>query len=396
MAAGQRAWPAFESDEAIWRSTQPGRVPRRDRNLRYTRSIPPEIADLPVDLPGPVAAESEAASVELARLDADGRLDLAVVVLLRSEAWASSRIEQIEVGQRQVGRALAGFPSKRSAGQVAANVDAMVTAVRAARQDDDLTVDTFHRIHEALLPDEDGAGQVRDVQSWIGGSDYSPGDARYVPPPPEAVPGLLADLVAFCRRDDMPALAQAAIGHAQFESIHPYHDGNGRVGRALIHIVLARRGVVTRGVAPVSLALLADRDRYLYGLTRYGDGDAVAWTRQFASACNTAARAGRTLTARLADLRDEWERLPAVTGSREDATIRTLVPKLTANPVLDVRTTSELAGVSRPAARNALTTLEEAGVLRRRQVARNHPVWEAHEVFATVDSVEQDVLSGRL
>ncbi len=124
------------------------------------------------------------------------------------------------LGQRQVGRALAGFPSKRSAGQVA--------AVRAARQDDDLTVDTFHLIHEALLPDEDGAGQVRDVQSWIGGSDYSPRDARYVPPPPEAVPGL-----------------------------------------------------------------------------------------------------------------------PAVTGSREDATIRTLVPKLTANPVLDVRTTSELAGWER-------------------------------------------------
>ena len=89
------------------------------------------------------------------------------------------------------------------------------------------------------------AGRIRDMQNWIGGSDYSPRDALYVPPPPETVEGYLDDLIRFANRNDLPVLSQAAVAHAQFESVHPFTDGNGRIGRALINAILRRRGATT-------------------------------------------------------------------------------------------------------------------------------------------------------
>jgi len=99
---------------------------------------------------------------------------------------------------------------------------------------------------------------IRSEQNWIGGAASSPRDAEFVPPPPELVPDLLDDLCAFCNREDVPASVQAGIAHAQFETIHPFADGNGRVGRALIHVVLRRRALAPRYVPPVSLVLAAD------------------------------------------------------------------------------------------------------------------------------------------
>jgi len=99
------------------------------------------------------------------------------------------------------------------------------------------------------------AGAIRQEQNWIGGSSYNPCSAAFVPPPPEYVPDLLDDLCQFCNSDDIPAVAQAAIAHAQFDTIHPFVDGNGRTGRALIHLVLRRRGLATRVLPPVSLVL---------------------------------------------------------------------------------------------------------------------------------------------
>ena len=117
------------------------------------------------------------------------------------------------------------------------------------------------------------AGELRTVQNWIGGSDFSPRGALYIPPPPETVPGYMDDLVTFADRSDMPALLQAAIAHAQFESIHPFTDGNGRIGRALINTILRRRGATTRVVVPLASALVARRENYFDALGSYRSGD---------------------------------------------------------------------------------------------------------------------------
>src|SRR5207302_3067265 len=131
-------------------------------------------------------------------------------------------------------------------------------------------------------------------QNWIGGNDYNPCGADFVPPPPEFVPDLLLDLVAYLDSDDYSPLVQAAIAHAQFETIHPFADGNGRVGRALIHAVLRRRGLAPRYVPPISLVLATESRSYIGGLTAYrymGEPTSAAaqegvanWMGTFASA----------------------------------------------------------------------------------------------------------------
>ncbi|HEX3041026.1 MAG TPA: Fic family protein [Solirubrobacterales bacterium] len=104
-----------------------------------------------------------------------------------------------------------------------------------------------------MLPstrDEQGGGEIREEQNWIGGAASSPRQAEFIPPPPDLVPELVDDLCAFCSRLDLPAAIQAAIAHVQFETIHPFFDGNGRVGRALILIILRRRGLAQDLPAP--------------------------------------------------------------------------------------------------------------------------------------------------
>lgn len=99
------------------------------------------------------------------------------------------------------------------------------------------------------------AGKLRTIQNWIGGSAYTPKGAAFVPPPPDRVPELMKNLVTFSNQDDLPAVAQAAIAHAQFETIHPFADGNGKTGRALTHLILRRRNLTPRIMAPVHSCL---------------------------------------------------------------------------------------------------------------------------------------------
>lgn len=387
-------WPAASSQEHTWHPASTLRVPRADRHVRYQVFLPARIADAVLPLKPGLAAAVERATLALARLDVAAGFDASIGALLRSESAASSRIEQIEVGQRHIGRALEGLPAKRSAVEVAANVKALRTAVELAGHAGDARL--FDRVHGELMGPDAGGGRVRTRQNWVGGSDYSPRGARFVPPPPALVPALLDDLARFMVRDDLPALAQAAISHAQFECIHPYEDGNGRTGRALLHVVLRRRGVVSAGIAPLSLALLADRDRYFDGLVAYQRGDAATWISQLADAAQAASRSGQELAAALAALRQEWKGMAVIARARAGSTVRRLVDDLITHPVMDAALVADRYAVSSVAARNALNAMEGAGILRQVSVARDRRVWEAHEVFAALDEAERAALHERL
>ncbi len=157
-------------------------------------------------------------------------------------------------------------------------------------------------IHRTLLEgttEARFAGIVRTEQNWIGGRGTSPRDATFVPPPPDRVPGLLDDLVAFVNLDDLPAISQAAIAHAQFETIHPFGDGNGRAGRCLIHVILRRRGVAPRLVPPISVVLATNAKRYIAGLTDFREGRADDWIGSFADTVTTATRSTNQLRTRI-------------------------------------------------------------------------------------------------
>lgn len=196
-------------------------------------------------------------------------------LLLRAESLASSRIEGLVVGGRrllraEVARQISGSANDVTAEEVLGNIDAMTWAVESLASASTVTVDGLLDIHRRLLTSTRlaaHAGKIRQVQNWIGGSSFTPCSAAFVPPPPEHVKGLLEDLCAFCKDDSLPAVAQAAIAHAQFETIHPFVDGNGRTGRALIHVMLRRRGLAARVLPPVSLVLATWSAAYIDGLT---------------------------------------------------------------------------------------------------------------------------------
>lgn len=115
-------------------------------------------------------------------------------------------------------------------------------------------------------PDGSYAGAFRSQLVWVGTDSYTPRGASFVGPQPELIDACMADLMLFLQRDDIPVLLQCALAHAQFETIHPFADGNGRTGRALIHAILRNKGLASHIVPPVSAGLLHETDQYFAAL----------------------------------------------------------------------------------------------------------------------------------
>lgn len=404
-------------DEAVWVSSIESGLPRRDRRSgAYRRYVPDPLMGSPLVLPPDVDHLVGRAEQAVRALAGDAR-DLAGIArfLLRSEAIASSRIEGIAPSAHQV--ALAELGAQETVPDVSAQARLVannMTVLHEARTvlvaAPAVTVDHLVDLHAALLPDEPQHHGIRTVQNWIGGSDNHPLDADFVPPVPERVPALLDDLVGYLGSGGHSPIVQAGLAHAQFETIHPFTDGNGRVGRALIHTVLTRRGLTTEAVLPVSMVLSTLRDDYVDGLTTYRHSDPVgsagfhtaraAWLRVFASAVLTATEQAARLATDLADLRVDWdERLTAarstqgkVRGVRSDSATALIVRDLPATPVLTSATVQRIHGVSHVAADRALAELATAHILHPHE-RRGVRYYQARDVLDLVTVTERRLAS---
>lgn len=370
---------------------------RRSRqSFSYEAFLPATIADLDFALPGDIAliaAEAEAmvrrlnSGAELASLEAVARQ------LLRAESVASSRIEGLRLSQRRLAEALfAPDEGDMTARSVLNNIAAMEAALALGAARPAIAIDDILTLHRTLLntpADQTIAGMSRTTQNWIGGGADNPRGAEFIPPPEGDVPALLDDLCAFLDRADLPAVIQAAIAHAQFETIHPFADGNGRVGRCLIHVVLRRRGVAERYVPPVSVVLGANAKAYIAGLTDYREGRTTEWCGVFAAAIRTAGERAQDLTARLDELQGRWR--DRAGRPRRDSAAARLLPLLPAYPIVNVATVERLTGVSDEAARLALLALERVGILAQINVGRRNRAWAAKEVFDAVNTFEWEI-----
>ena len=396
-----------------WEGEVAGPTRRDRRPCDYAAYLPDTLAGRLFVIDGDVAADITDAETALVRLDMTAATladtEALARLLLRAECVASSRIEGLEVGGRRLLRAdaarqLGEDPRDVTAAEVLGNVDAMVWGVGTVEPDSLITVETLLEVHRRLLAGtrlEEHGGRIRDVQNWIGGSAHNPCSAEFVPPPPEAVAGLLDDLVTFCNDDSLPALAQAAVAHAQFETVHPFVDGNGRTGRVLFHLVMRRRGVGLRVLAPVSLVLATWSRDYVGGLmgTRYvgasGSAEAHAginrWVALFASACHRAVEDTRRFEERVRALQESWhERVGPV---RRDSAVRLLIGALPAAPVLTTATASALIGRSFQAAGQAVDQLMDAGVLAQITVGRRNRAFEAPELIEAFTALERQLAS---
>ena len=398
-----------------WTSNLTPGLPRRDRQgCTYEAYVPDPLIDRPITLAGETAADIADAEAAVVRLNLHARslIDSEAVarLLLRAEAVASSRIEGLEVGGRrllhaQAEQVIGEQPSDVTALEVLNNIEAMNWAIEhLSDPKKKITTDDLLDIHRHLLARtrlDEYAGKIRTEQNWIGGSSYNPCSAAFVPPPHEQVQHLLDDLCAFCNMDTLPAIAQAAIAHAQFETIHPFVDGNGRTGRALIHVILRHRGLAPNVLPPVSLVLATWSGDYVNALmdTRYRGRSASpaarrgldGWIGLFAAATTRAVSDAELYETSVVDLQESWRaRLGRV---RAGSALDSLIDALPGAPVVTVRSASSLIGRSAQAVNEAIPRLVEAGILRQTTVGRRNRAFEATELIDAFTDLERRLSS---
>ena len=384
----ENGWPRPGRETLPWTSRMAEFLTPRQRALlpsTYEAAVVPEIADAALTLPTRLAAAEADAVAAVSRFDSDAASALLpfTPLLLRSESSASSRIERLTVSARRLMEAELFGAGRGNAALVVANTRAM-TAAASIRPP--LSLDSLLSMHRALLESSapDDAGALRREPVWIGGSELSPAGALFVPPRHERVPEALEDLFAFTRRTDLPPLTRAAIAHAHFETIHPFVDGNGRTGRALIHVLLSWAGLTPHAPLPLSAVLLADVDSYFRSLDAYRRGEPLVIVELFIGAAARAAALGRSAGRRIGRTVEAMlERSPGRAGTPD----RAIIELLARRPVLDAGSAATAVGVSEAAARRSLERLEAAGLLRGYLIGPHRRAWRSPEILDLMDDV---------
>lgn len=392
-----RIWPSDQTRDA---------PPRHRRACRYDVHCPEPLRELNVCLDGALAALVSEAEHALIELNSAGGPALAPLarLLLRTESIASSKVEGLQVGARELARAEAkteaGTTAATTAIEVLSNIDAMIVAVAHAAERSRFGEDEILNIHRRLLErtmTRRIAGRFRDSQNWIGGNNYTPCGADFVPPAPDTITALLADLCDAINESMLPPLVQAALVHAQFETIHPFDDGNGRTGRALVHVVLKRRGIAREFVPPISVVFAGTRTQYVNGLMRYrndGDEGVSAWIEHFAMATLRATRLAHAYIANVRALQDNWRAMlrAQATVPRADATAWALIELLPAHPIMSAHVAAAATQRSKSRVYEAVEQLVAAGVLLPLSSGSRNRWWEAHGLFDLMDQLESGEL----
>jgi Fic family protein len=402
-----------------WENPYDSGIPRAERRSGdYRTYTPTALAGMNLAISPRVDAEVAAAERAVRSLNrgVHGELGLVSRFLLRSEAIASSYIEGIAPSPRSIALAELALDEDvrgltETAQQVARNMTIVRDASDALSAEGALTIDDLETLQSSLINSPSDLQGVRTTQNWIGGSRYHPLDAAHVPPPPEEVRGLLEDLVLYMAGATHSPIVQAALVHAQFETIHPFPDGNGRVGRALIHTVLTRRGLAPEAILPVSPVLATLHEEYLDGLGALriegGSGSPQVftayenWIHTFADAVRIAAEQAADLERRLAALREERSRTISdarhregrVRANRRDSALSTILDALCGTPVLTTSTVTRMHGVTATAAQNALARLSEYGILDPISIGRAQRAYVPLDVLDLITRSERAMAS---
>jgi Fic family protein len=375
--------------------------------------VPDRLVGRTIALDGGSAADVADAERAVSRLEA-GAHSLAdseaiARLLLRAEAVASSKIEGLAIGGRrllkaQLVQALGQQATDVSAQEILNNVEAMAAALEEQEPGRAITLERLLDTHARLLQAtrlEEQAGRLREEQNWIGGSSYNPCSAEFVPPPHRRVPALMTDLCEFCNQDGLPPLVQAALAHAQFETIHPFIDGNGRVGRALVQLILRRRGLTVNVTPPISLALATWSRDYVRGLTATRHHEPAGspsaqegldgWIALFAAATSRAVADAETYEQTVAEIKSHWlERLGRV---RRDSAAALLLDALPGAPIVTVHSAAALTGRSEQAVNAAIPRLVEAQILDQTTLGRRNRAFEATEMIDAFSDLERRLAS---
>lgn len=340
----------------------------------------------PLALDGKILKRLGAADQAVARLELAGAMvpsvDWFIYAFVRKEAVISSQIEgtQATLVDLLVFEASDVGPPGEDVEEVCNYLDAL-TYARGELADPSglpLSMRLLNETHRRLIRGVRGAdkqpGEIRRTQNWIGGT--RPANAVYVPPPPRALPDVLTAFEKYIHaEDELPRLMRAGLLHAQFETIHPYLDGNGRIGRLLITLLLEHWKLLTKPLLYLSLFFKRHRSEYYRRLNAVrGEGDWEGWLDYFlegvATIADEAVSSARELFALVTDDR---ARVLEHTGT-STAAIR-LFELLPRHPILSITHVIEQLGVSKPTAGRAVETLEQAGILVEITGKRRNRSW---------------------
>jgi Fic family protein len=302
-------------------------------------------------------------------------------VLLRSESAASSQIENLTASARAIAEAEIVDTGRFNAAQIVANTRAMEAAIGLA---DRLDADAILAMHRALMEATEPAiaGRWRGEQVWIGGGSLGPHEASFVPPHHSRVVSAIDDLVAFIHRDDLPVLVQAAIAHAQFETIHPFPDGNGRTGRALLHAFL-RGKALTRSVGAGFRRSARRHRRVLRRAAAYRVGDPAVIVGQLAAASFAAITNGRRLVTELREIRGGWDTRIA---ARRSSSAWRVADLLLRRPVVNAQVLTGELGIAASNVYRSIEPLVRAEVLTEFTDRKRNRAWRSVEVLAALDA----------
>jgi len=348
--------------------TQPGRLMRlpEDYSAFIPDPLPPEFEWTP----RLVHALSDADRA-IGRLASEGKRLPNPHVLMRPfvarEAVLSSRIEGTLATLGELLAAEAGAVVERSPEDLREVANYVVALEHGIRKlsGEPLSLCLLQEVHEKLMSgvrDEHAKpGKIRTVQNWIGVPGSTPHTARYVPPPPGQLDSLLRSLEEFLEGTGLPPLVQIALAHYQFEAIHPFLDGNGRVGRLLITLFLVKRDILPTPLLYLSAFFEATRSEY-YALLRAvsEDGDWENWILYFVNGVARQSEDAVDRAARISETLDAWR--PRVAGLGSDTPAR-VVDLLGSNPFVTAKRVSEQLGVARTTASRAIERLVKLGIL---------------------------------
>ncbi|WP_400998306.1 Fic family protein [Agromyces sp. GXQ0307] len=397
------AIPAIAAEPREWRPRHPAGFSNaevRRQTGSYVSARTASIAEWSPRLSGAETADVEEAALALADFDRYALMRLGAehpalgpmsAILLRTESASSSQIEQLTASARQLALAEIEEGDRANAATVVGNVRAMEAAIALSEQLDAESILAMHReLLRRQVGFEEQAGTFRTELVWIGGRDNAgPLGADYIAPQPERIPAAIADLVAFAGRVDLPALLQIAVAHAQFESIHPFVDGNGRTGRALAQAMLRNKGLATHTTVPLSAGLLVDVRRYFEALRAYRDGDAGPIAHSFADASRYAASSGRGLVDALADQLEASRQKLA--GVRSVSKAWALLPRLIAQPIVNTRYLTRELGFNDVTAKRTIETLVERGILVERSGRARNRIWQHSGILDALDDYAAEI-----
>ncbi len=363
--------------------------------------LPPE--NPPIDLDGEANSLLLKANQNLARLNLAGdmvpSLDWFVYAFVRKEAVLSSQIEGTQATLVDLFRHEAEETSRAETSPDVVEVCNYLAALSYARKELKkerglpLSMRLLNETHKLLLKGARGQsrrpGEVRTSQNWIGGT--RPGNAVYVPPPPDKLPGLLADFEKYIHADsDLPPLVRAALIHAQFESIHPYLDGNGRIGRLLVTLLLEHWGLLSSPLLYLSIFLKRHRAEYCRLLNEIRDvGDFESWVRFFLEGVAVTSEEAVNTTRQLFDLMSaDRERLLGH-GHVTVPSIR-IFEMLPKKPMMTIGTITRALDVTKPTAAKAVDVLTDCKILREHSGRKRDRVF-AYAKYLDILQVETEL-----